>query len=238
MFIYNAIALAYRLARLDGHLLECESPAVVKNAATDSSGVLSCRVGAGSGRTVIAGLAVSNRKVTQDGRHVRTRYMKYAVTPGAAIQSGRIDNRRRAASFDCHRVLACRYAKSPVAAAFSWLALLSVRLYVVAGSKLITTGSGPGVVFAFLTAPRKLQSLAAAVQADAAATSSVRSTLKVVTKAGARFGVTAAARSVAGSWSVEFEDAFGVSCGDALTYAMMVNDKRASLVFIVRLQPG
>lgn len=36
-------------------------------------------------------------------------------------------------------------------------------------------------MFAFLIAPRKLQSLAAAVQADAAATSSVRSTAKVVT---------------------------------------------------------
>src|SRR6185436_5046855 len=45
----------------------------------------------------------------------------------------------------------------------------------------MTNGSGPGAVFAFLTAPRKLQSLGAAVQADAAATSSARSTIRVVT---------------------------------------------------------
>jgi hypothetical protein len=49
--------------------------------------------------------------------------------------------------------------------------------------------------------------------------------------------VTVASRNVARSWSVEFEDVFGVYLDDALTKAMMVNDKRAIFLFIVRLQP-
>src|SRR6185295_16129997 len=71
-------------------------------------------------------------------------------------------------------------SRSPVAAAFSCVALERVRLYVVAGCKVITTGSALRFVFAAMIAPRKLQSFGATVQAVAAAVSSVRSTSNVV----------------------------------------------------------
>src|SRR5215471_17004299 len=48
-----------------------------------------------------------------------------------------------------------------------------VKLYVPAGTLIVV----PGFKFANATAPRRLQSFAAAVQAEAAKTSSVRSTV-------------------------------------------------------------
>ena len=49
------------------------------------------------------------------------------------------------------------------------------------------TASALGFVFALMIAPRKLQSLAAPVQAEAAAVSSVRSTFRIVANAGPKF---------------------------------------------------
>src|SRR4051812_22388455 len=56
-----------------------------------------------------------------------------------------------------------------------------VRLYVPAGTLIVV----PGLRFAKVTAPRRLQSFAAAVQADAAALSSVRSTVMPANGTGA-----------------------------------------------------
>src|ERR1043166_6644613 len=52
------------------------------------------------------------------------------------------------------------------------------KLYVPAGTEIVV----PGFRFAFATAPRKLQSFGATVQAEAAAASSVRSTVMVAKK--------------------------------------------------------
>src|SRR5262245_20915857 len=80
-------------------------------------------------------------------------------------------------------------SRSPVAAPFSCVALASVKLYVVAGCRLMIIGVTLMSALALMIAPRKLQSFAAAVHADAPATSSVRSTFKLV----AKYGFTSAA---------------------------------------------
>src|SRR5438105_10282768 len=114
-------------------------------------------------------------------------------------------------------------SRSPVAAAFSCVALVSVRLYVVAGCRLIITGFGLTSAFAAMIAPRKLQSLGATVQAVAAAVSSVRSTSNVVANAGIRLEDLGSARGTAIRWLGELEDALWVYFRDAPTKTASVN---------------
>jgi hypothetical protein len=59
---------------------------------------------------------------------------------------------------------------------------------------LMTIGVAPGSPFALMIAPRKLQSLAATVQPDAPATSSVRSTSNIVASKGDNAAVPLIAR--------------------------------------------
>src|SRR6185503_17312165 len=98
-------------------------------------------------------------------------------------------------------------SRSPVAAAFSWVALVKVRLYVVAGCRLITTGSALRSAFAAMIAPRRLQSLGAPVQAVAAAVSSARSTVNVVVNGRNRLE---GSRTAPTDWLDEFEDTLWV----------------------------
>src|SRR5437879_6392488 len=102
-------------------------------------------------------------------------------------------------------------SRSPVAAAFSCVAFVSVRLYVVAGCRLIITGFALRLAFAAMIAPRKLQSPGKVVQAVAAAVSSVRSTSNVVVANGRiRLEVSGTTRGTAIGWLAELEDALWV----------------------------
>ena len=67
---------------------------------------------------------------------------------------------------------------------------------MVAGCRLIVTGSAFGSAFAAMIAPRKLQSLGATVHALAPAVSSVRSTSNVVVNSGRGADECEAARCV------------------------------------------
>src|SRR5437588_13005246 len=127
-------------------------------------------------------------------------------------------------------------SRSPVAAAFSCVAFVNVRLYVVPDARLIITGVAPTAVFAAMMAPRKLQSLAASVQAVAAAVSSVRSTTNVVVNGGTRLEILGTARAIVICWLDELDDALGVYFRDAPTTTTSVNSSQGICLFIVMLQ--
>src|SRR5205085_5135428 len=101
----------------------------------------------------------------------------------------------------------------------------------------MTTGFGPTSLFAAMTAPRKLQSLGSAVQAVAAAVSSVRSTSSVVAKARFRLKVSGTARATAIRRLDEREDALRVYFRDAPTETASVSSAHATFLFIVMLRP-
>src|SRR4051794_21484732 len=128
-------------------------------------------------------------------------------------------------------------SRSPVAAVFSCVALVSVRLYVVAGCRSIVTGLAVTSLFAAMIAPRKLQSLGAAVHAVAAAVSSARSTLNVVANARFRLEAMGTAREIAVCLLDELEDALLVYFRDAPTKTPSVNNAQTTFLFIVMLQP-
>jgi hypothetical protein len=75
----------------------------------------------------------------------------------------------------------------------------------------MTTGFALPSALEAMIAPRKLQSFAALVQADAAAVSSVRSTSNVVVvNTGIRLKVAGSTRGTAVGWLNELEDALRV----------------------------
>jgi hypothetical protein len=78
--------------------------------------------------------------------------------------------------------------------------------------------------------------LGAAVQAVAAAVSSVRSTVNVVENAGFKLKVSGAARGTAMCRLDELEDAMGVYFRDAPTKTPSVNSAQTTLLIIVMLQ--
>jgi nicotinic acid phosphoribosyltransferase len=108
---------------------------------------------------------------------------------------------------------------------------------VVAGCRLIVTGFAVASAFAAMIAPRRLQSLGAAVQAEAAAVSSVRSTSNVVANARLRLEVAGTARGTATGWLDELEDALRVYFRDAPTKTASVNSDQATFLFIIMLRP-
>src|SRR6266550_7364119 len=128
-------------------------------------------------------------------------------------------------------------SRSPVAAAFSCVALERVRLYVVDAARLIITGVAVASALAAMIAPRKLQSLGEPVQAVAAAVSSVRSTSNVVAGIGIRLEVLGTARGTAICLLDELEDALWVCVRNAPTKATNVNSDQTTFLFIVMLQP-
>jgi hypothetical protein len=98
------------------------------------------------------------------------------------------------------------------------------------------TGVAPRSAFEAMMAPRRLQSLAAGVQAVAAAVSSARSTSSVVAKTGFRAAVEANARGTDARGLVELEDALRVYVSDAPTKMARVNRDQATFLFVVMLQ--
>jgi hypothetical protein len=84
-----------------------------------------------------------------------------------------------------------------------------------------------------MIAPRKLQSFAAAVQAVAAAVSSVRSTSNVVVSNGMRVTVAGTARTDIDFSLVEFEDAVCVYLRDTPTKTTSTNTERGSVLFMM-----
>src|SRR5947207_15704384 len=93
----------------------------------------------------------------------------------------------------------------------------------------MTTGVAPPFALAAMIAPRRLQSLGAPVQVDAATASSVRSTVKVVAIGIIRPRASGAVRETASGWLNEIED--------APTKATSVNNAERTR-FIVVLQCG
>src|ERR1041385_4963497 len=122
-------------------------------------------------------------------------------------------------------------SRSPVAAAFSCVAFASVRLYVVAGCRLIVMGIPLTSAFEAMMTPRKLQSFGATVHAVAAAVSSVRSTSNVVANNGVRLEVPENAGSVCRSR--ELDDTFSVYLEDAQTNATIANKDDQNTLFMV-----
>src|ERR1044072_2667484 len=96
----------------------------------------------------------------------------------------------------------------------------------------MTTGVAPRSAFAAITAPRKLQSLGATVQAEAAATSSVRSTSSVVTN----IGIANEASAAVTRRFNELEDAVLVYLSVTAAKTASVNSERAICLFMVVLQ--
>ena len=94
MVVYNAVALAQCLARLDDDVIEREAAAVIKDAPAGAVGVLCCRIGARAARTVVGGLAILNGQVLEDDGDTRPGDMKHAIMEGAGTQPGGIDNGR------------------------------------------------------------------------------------------------------------------------------------------------
>jgi hypothetical protein len=84
-----------------------------------------------------------------------------------------------------------------------------------------------------MIAPRKLQSLGAAVQAVAAAVSSVRSTENAVAKGGIRLDIRGIARETVICLLVELEDTLSVDFKNAPTKTTSVNSNQATFLFIV-----
>src|SRR5688500_13740855 len=99
------------------------------------------------------------------------------------------------------------------------------------------TGSEPASALAAMMAPRRLQSLCAAVQAEAAAASSVRSTVRVVANTGFRTEGLGAARRTDVRRSVELEDALRVLCRVAPVKTPSVSSAQTTFRFIVMLRP-
>jgi hypothetical protein len=87
-----------------------------------------------------------------------------------------------------------------------------------------------------MIAPRKLQSLGAAVQAEAVAESSVRSTAKVVASGITGLITSGTSRKTANGWLEELEEALCVNFKEAQTKTMSGINKQVSFLFIVMLQ--
>src|SRR5712664_1098378 len=100
------------------------------------------------------------------------------------------------------------------------------------------TGFALTFALAAMIAPRKLQSLGAAVQAVAATASSARSTVNVVATGRIRLEVSGTARGPAIAWLGELEDARWVCVRNAPTKTMSVNSEQAIFLFIGMLQPN
>src|SRR5437879_6786863 len=94
----------------------------------------------------------------------------------------------------------------------------------------MNTGSGPPIVFALIIAPRKLQSLAAAVQAVAAAVSSDRSTFSIIGAGGIVSDFAAAERKPASS---EVDETLALS--DTPTIRPNASSNIAVFVFLALL---
>src|ERR1700749_288563 len=99
------------------------------------------------------------------------------------------------------------------------------------------TGFAPASAFAAMIAPRKLQSLGAAVQAVAAAVSSVRSTVSVVAKARLRLEVAIDRRETAVRWLDELENGVRGPFRRPPAKTASINIDKAIFLFIVMLQP-
>ena len=108
---------------------------------------------------------------------------------------------------------------------------------MVAGCRLIITGSALISAFEAMIAPRKLQSFGAAVHAVAAAVSSVRSTSNVVASAikleVVINGEVSRTRGTALRLLEELEDALWVDVRNAPTKATSVISEQATILFIV-----
>src|SRR5687767_11772061 len=99
------------------------------------------------------------------------------------------------------------------------------------------TGSEPASALAAMMAPRRLQSLGAAVQAEAAAASSVRSTVRVVANTGFRLEGLGAARKTVVCRFDELEDALRVLCRVAPVKNPSVRSAQTTFLFIIMLRP-
>src|SRR5215813_5818501 len=94
MIVYYAVALPECFAQLDGDVRQRQVGAVIEDATAGTIGVLRCRVGAGTTRSIVGSLAAFNHEILKDDSSIRVRDMKHAVADASHVQPARVNDGR------------------------------------------------------------------------------------------------------------------------------------------------